>query len=749
MNRWIRSFRGVETDRPVVAGPDIRGGEPAIAPREAGDRARARRAWREAAIFYGQHLDARPEDGAIWMQLGHASKEAGDLDGAEAAYRTAQSLLQGDADVPLQIGHLMKLRGRNQDAVAAYGAALAILPTSEAYGELVRMSRGVSAARPMQANGVSQTPTLFLQITDLLNFLRVHRTPSGIQRVQLGILECSLEDGGAGETLRVEFVVTRPNDPRIWQASRPALISIIEQLRAVEVDHPQLRAAVDGVIATATLVKPGRRDSFVELGAFWGKPDNATRLNALRKQGTSVGVYLYDVIPLTHPEYCDRQLVVDFTTDFCETLPLIDFALAISQFTAAQVKSFARANGLPEPPIAVVPLAHSLTGQVEPDPIDIDEDLDWTDEIAHLRGREFVLCVCTIEPRKNHRYLYDVWKALKTDGMTVPDLVFVGRRGWNVDDLFTQMRNSDWLGGSISVVHDLSDRQLATLYRACLFTAFPSIVEGWGLPVGESLSHGRLCVSSSASSMPEVGGDFVVYVDPLNLRDGIATFRELILDRGRIDAWERRIRSDFLPRHWNDVSSDIFGSIGRLRCEPRRPRGELVAELRPGSFLHFGRFARGGAVRGPADYAALERMALGDSFYPPEKMGAWMKGRTGALRFRTGLPEGRSVVCCLVLKGAPNVQSGEVSVSGSVDGVSALPLSANRLRTLRLKGKVGPSGEMTVRLAFAGTCPPHHPDEREFCMAIVAFGFADAADAVGRAELLEALLVDHAELQAS
>lgn len=98
--------------------------------RQAGDAARDARDWREAARQYQLHLQAEPQDFAIWVQCGHAEKEAGDLAAAERCYRLAEALRPDDADLQLQIGHLQKLLGRYREAARCYARALELDPDS-------------------------------------------------------------------------------------------------------------------------------------------------------------------------------------------------------------------------------------------------------------------------------------------------------------------------------------------------------------------------------------------------------------------------------------------------------------------------------------------------------------------------------------------------------------------------------------------------------------------------------------------
>lgn len=75
------------------------------------------------------------------------------------------------------------------------------------------------------------------------------------------------------------------------------------------------------------------------------------------------------------------------------------------------------------------------------------------------------------------------------------------RQGWRVNDFMEQLRATGFLGGRVRVPHDPSDGDIEMLYQNCLFTAFPSFVEGCGLPVGETLANGQVCVASNTSSV--------------------------------------------------------------------------------------------------------------------------------------------------------------------------------------------------------------------------------------------------------
>eukprot|EP01031_Cornospumella_fuschlensis_P015848 gene15848-19356_t len=139
--------------------------------------------------------------------------------------------------------------------------------------------------------------------------------------------------------------------------------------------------------------------------------------------------------------------------------------------------------------------------------------------IEDLRGQDYVLCVGTIESRKNHLALFQAWQILLKEGLEPPPLILVGRPGWRVDDLMAQLESTRFLDGRIRLVHGVSDPELEGLYRGCLFTIFPSFTEGWGLPVGESLALGKLCLAAMEGATPEAAGGFAEPIDAYSPRD--------------------------------------------------------------------------------------------------------------------------------------------------------------------------------------------------------------------------------------
>lgn len=161
----------------------------------------------------------------------------------------------------------------------------------------------------------------------------------------------------------------------------------------------------------------------------------------------------------------------------------------------------------------------------------------------HRINAEFVLCTGTLEPRKNLLRVLEAHAGLARK----IQLVLVGPRGWQFDPILEEAAQRN----DVRVLGQISDEELAGLYQACTVFCYPSLYEGFGLPLLEAMSAGAACVTSSVSSLPEVGGDAVVYVDPTSVEE-IRAAIERVLESGE----ERRILGERARRRAAEFSWD-------------------------------------------------------------------------------------------------------------------------------------------------------------------------------------------------
>ncbi len=126
----------------------------------------------------------------------------------------------------------------------------------------------------------------------------------------------------------------------------------------------------------------------------------------------------------------------------------------------------------------------------------------------------FALCVSTLEPRKNLIRLLRAYRALDRALRSTIPLVLVGSRGWQDQEIVAEVARAEGEGW-LRYLGYVSESDLPLLYASCTAFAYPSLYEGFGLPVLEAMQSGAPVITSNASSLPEVGGDAVIYCDAL------------------------------------------------------------------------------------------------------------------------------------------------------------------------------------------------------------------------------------------
>jgi glycosyltransferase involved in cell wall biosynthesis len=159
--------------------------------------------------------------------------------------------------------------------------------------------------------------------------------------------------------------------------------------------------------------------------------------------------------------------------------------------------------------------------------------------------RPYVLCAATLEPRKNLPRLIEAFAGLPPALRERHELVLAGARGWQDDETFAAVRRHP---DSVRALGYVDDADLRALYRRAEVFAFPSLGEGFGLPVLEALAAGTAVLTSDRSSLPEVASDAARYVDPLDvtsIRDGLATLLGDEDERARLAARGRERAAGF------------------------------------------------------------------------------------------------------------------------------------------------------------------------------------------------------------
>lgn len=275
-----------------------------------------------------------------------------------------------------------------------------------------------------------------------------------------------------------------------------------------------------------------------------------TAASRVREQGGMIATLLYDLIPLTHPEFVGPKRHAAFLDYVKKTVEHSDLLLAISDTVRDQVASF-----LPTIAEPGVPSCRDIRS------IQLGAELESVhgpvrEEVRDLFAEDHspYLMVATFDPRKNHRYLLDAFELLWE---TQPDLklCLVGRIGSRCDEIVQRIAQHPRLGQSLFLFSDLSDAELHHCYAGARGVIFPSVVEGFGLPIVEALWFGRKTFVSDTPIHREVGADDCSY---FSLEQPSSLVSQLV-------EWEEQLSAGALPPQslrqlttWSQCTRQVF-----------------------------------------------------------------------------------------------------------------------------------------------------------------------------------------------
>jgi glycosyltransferase involved in cell wall biosynthesis len=263
--------------------------------------------------------------------------------------------------------------------------------------------------------------------------------------------------------------------------------------------------------------------------------------------------FCYDLIPLLFPQFYSKHDVDMFRTYMHEALAIADLMVVTSQRIKEDCQHYLIQQGIEAGKIAFVPLG-----------FDVEERDSGIPPLPDglLPGR-YVLMVSTIEPRKGHRLLYNVWRRLTADGVTQScqfKLIFVGRRGWMVDDLLRQIRADRAVSDQIVIMHGVNDDLLKALYEQAAFCVYPSHYEGYGLPICEAFAHGKAVFASTGGALPELARGFSPCVDADDEDAWYKIIREWIEHPHARIPFEQAIRHQFRHPTWSEAAALFFSA---------------------------------------------------------------------------------------------------------------------------------------------------------------------------------------------
>jgi glycosyltransferase involved in cell wall biosynthesis len=301
---------------------------------------------------------------------------------------------------------------------------------------------------------------------------------------------------------------------------------------------PQREA--DDILDLSLVVHPTARDVLFVCGLSWDVLNWPTIAELRQDTGLRIVSVMYDLIPIKFPEFVGGPQPV-LQNCFLHMVDNSDLIFCISACTETDFAEFVRSNGRPAVPTEIIYLGANVPALPSP------ESIPGASVRARLSSGRFALTVGTFEIRKNYVLLVDLWEDLLNDPEFDLDLVIVGMPGWLVEDTVKRLQALPGFGTRIHWFQRLSDSGLSWLYENCHVFLFPSLYEGWGLPVAEALLHKSPTIASDRGATPEAAFGEAFLIDPEDkaawrralVETAKAPRRVIEFDPSNLPTWER------------------------------------------------------------------------------------------------------------------------------------------------------------------------------------------------------------------
>jgi glycosyltransferase involved in cell wall biosynthesis len=252
---------------------------------------------------------------------------------------------------------------------------------------------------------------------------------------------------------------------------------------------------------------------------------------------------IYDLIPYENPNFAvDLATASRFTFWIGSVAQKAEMLFHISKYTQnsfermlcdREIKSFAQSHVISIPP--------GLS----------NDGLRKEPSFARVIDKEFVLVVCTLEVRKNHKVLLTAASEAQRLGEKFPQLVFIGSIGWGYEEIRRDIELNEALHGRALHFSGVDDDELRWLYDHCLLVAYPSITEGLGLPILEARQFGKKVICSLAPVFKEVSDANTIFLSPYDSfawkneiqRYSNAPYDDAPLEMPDFGSWDETIKS--------------------------------------------------------------------------------------------------------------------------------------------------------------------------------------------------------------
>ena len=275
-------------------------------------------------------------------------------------------------------------------------------------------------------------------------------------------------------------------------------------------------------------VNPGHTD--FDLGRHWAW---------VQSRGLRTLYLIHDLIPINRPDLTRPHATRRHRNRIINALTNAHGLIANSASTASDLRHFASAHGLRRPPVLACHLGVDHVAMPE-------------QALRHSCGH--FVCVSTLEPRKNHRLLLNVWKTLiQNNAATTPKLVLIGQWGKQSSELHKMLRDDSALAQRVTVLERCADPEMAYWVRTARAVLLPSAAEGYGFPLAEAMALGTPVIASDLPCFREIGAKVPLFIPPTDAAAWLSAITQLLND-GR----EAKRQIGLLAQHRSQTWANHF-----------------------------------------------------------------------------------------------------------------------------------------------------------------------------------------------
>ena len=260
------------------------------------------------------------------------------------------------------------------------------------------------------------------------------------------------------------------------------------------------------------IVKADSNDLIFLPDAYWSFNVLSIAKRYKAKNRVPVITLVHDIIPIRYPQFFDSLRINVLTKHINDMTDYSDGFICASKNSADELKNYLKKRQLSKNGCELIkkPIDYFYQGNNFAEIKDISGLSIRSDIKNILKNKNAFLMVGTVEPRKNHIFVLDIFEKLWENGFEA-HLIIIGAIGWNCDNIIKRFQNSKYLDSYLFVYHDINDAELDYLYKNSKALIIPSIAEGFGFPLVEAAQNNINVFASDIPVFREIGGDYPVY----------------------------------------------------------------------------------------------------------------------------------------------------------------------------------------------------------------------------------------------